>query len=109
MRLPLGPPSVLHHCDASRCNVSAVALNIKNVEVERLAAEIAALTGESKTEAIRQALLARRKELTVEERMAHLNHWLETEVWPHIPAEHLGTRLPKAEEEEILGIGPDGY
>lgn len=35
-----------------------MALNIKNREVERLAAEIAALTGESKTEAIRRALEA---------------------------------------------------
>ena len=34
-------------------------LNIKNSEVERLATEIAASTGETKTEAIRQALLLR--------------------------------------------------
>ena len=33
-----------------------MALNIKNAEVERLAAEVARLTGESKTEAIRRAL-----------------------------------------------------
>ena len=30
-----------------------MALNLKNAEVERLAAEVARLTGESKTEAIR--------------------------------------------------------
>ena len=33
-----------------------MALNLKNDEVERLATEVARLTGESKTEAIRQAL-----------------------------------------------------
>ena len=32
-----------------------MALNIKNPDVERLAAEVADLTGESKTEAIRRA------------------------------------------------------
>jgi len=37
-----------------------VALNIKNDEVERLAADVARLTGESKTEAIRRALEERR-------------------------------------------------
>ena len=33
-----------------------MALNLKNAAVERLAAEVARLTGESKTEAIRRAL-----------------------------------------------------
>ena len=40
-----------------------MALNIKNKEVERLAAEVADMTGESKTEAIRQALDERRRRL----------------------------------------------
>ena len=39
-------------------------LNIKNSEVERLAAEVARLTGESKTEAIRRALDERRRRLS---------------------------------------------
>lgn len=39
-------------------------LNIKNAEVERLAEPVARLTGETRTEAIRQALLARRANLT---------------------------------------------
>ena len=33
-----------------------MALNLKNEEVERLATEVARMTGESKTEAIRRAL-----------------------------------------------------
>src|SRR4029453_11787484 len=40
-----------------------MALNLKNAEVERLAAEVARLTGESKTEAIRRALEERRQRL----------------------------------------------
>jgi antitoxin VapB len=36
-----------------------VALNIRNPEAEQLAAELAALTGESKTEAVRKALYDR--------------------------------------------------
>ena len=40
-----------------------MALNIKNEEAERLAAEVARMTGESKTEAIRRALAERRQHL----------------------------------------------
>ena len=36
-----------------------VALNIRNAETERLAEEVANLTGETKTEAVRRALLDR--------------------------------------------------
>ena len=37
-----------------------MALNIKNPEAEQLASEVAALTGETKTEAIRVALFERK-------------------------------------------------
>ena len=40
-----------------------MALNLKNADVERLAAEAARLTGESKTEAIRRALEERQARL----------------------------------------------
>ena len=40
-----------------------MALNLKNDEVERLAAEVAGMTGESKTEAIRRALDERKRRL----------------------------------------------
>jgi antitoxin VapB len=40
-----------------------MALNIKNAEVERLVDEVAALTGETKTEAVRRALEERRARL----------------------------------------------
>ena len=42
-----------------------VALNIRNAETERLTAELAALTGESKSEAVRRA---------VEDRLRRLRH-----------------------------------
>ena len=41
-----------------------MALNIKNAEVEALAAEIARITGESKTEAVRRALAERKTRLS---------------------------------------------
>jgi antitoxin VapB len=89
-----------------------VALNIKNEEAERLAAEVARMTGESKTEAIRRALAERRQRLTYRlgsrDREAQALQFLEDEVWPRIPADQIGRRLSRAEEEEILGYGPAG-
>jgi antitoxin VapB len=89
-----------------------MALNIKNDEVERLAAEVAGMTGESKTEAIRSALTERRQRLAYRispgDREAHALRFLEREVWPRIPEDELGRRLTRGEEDEILGYGPDG-
>lgn len=88
-----------------------MALNIKNVEVERLATEVSDLTGESKTEAIRKALAERRERLALAggtDRSAELMRWLREEVWPQIPADQRGRRLTPDEEADILGYGPDG-
>ncbi len=89
-----------------------MALNIKNAEVERLAAEVAALAGESKTEAIRRALEDRRQRLAFqafgEDRGARLARFLSGEVWPHVPAAERGRRWSKAAEESLLGYGPEG-
>jgi antitoxin VapB len=91
-----------------------MALNIKNEIVERLAAEIARLTGESKTEAIRRALEDRKIQLAAKasptmDRASKIMDYLQREVWPNIPADVLGKKVTKREREEILGIGPDGY
>ncbi|MEQ1574599.1 MAG: type II toxin-antitoxin system VapB family antitoxin [Vicinamibacterales bacterium] len=86
-------------------------LNIKNSEVERLAAEVARLTGESKTEAIRRALDERRRRLSglsAEQRRARVVRFLETEVWPTLPEGVRGRRLTRSEEDDILGYGPGG-
>ena len=88
-----------------------MALNIKNAEVERLATELARLTGESKTEAIRRALEERRRRLTSvsnSDRRARVLKFLEKKVWPTLPKAQVGRRLSRAEEDEILGYGPGG-
>jgi antitoxin VapB len=88
-----------------------MALNIKNAEVESLAAEVAKLAHESKTEAIRVALQERafrlksyRGKLSREQRIAAaLGHFRE-----QFPKGDFGRRLTKEEEERILGFGPAG-
>jgi antitoxin VapB len=88
-----------------------VALNLKNPEVERLAAEVARLTGESKTEAIRRALEERRARLkgtSPADRRVRVLRFLRRTVWPKIPKGQLGRRLTRDEEEALLGYGPDG-
>jgi antitoxin VapB len=89
-----------------------MALNIKNPEVVQLTTEVARMAGETKTEAIRQALIQRKARLQA--RGGHLNHkerllqFLEREVWPHIPPGERGRVLTREEEDDILGFGPDG-
>ena len=88
-----------------------MALNIKNAEVERLAAEVAQLTGESKTEAIRRALDDRRQRLrqAVDRRPAHAGAAVpREEVWPGLPKDQVGRRLSRADEDDILGYGSGG-
>lgn len=89
-----------------------MALNIKNRRVELLASELSELTGQSKTESIRQALERRRAELVrqghPQNRLAAARRFLENEVWPLIPPDQRGRRLTRAEEDEILGYGPEG-
>jgi antitoxin VapB len=95
-----------------------MALNIEDAETEKLAIEIAKLAGESEEEAVRQALLERRGRLLAEsDRKRHrprtkeeLLHFMETEVWPLIPARNRGgPPITKEEKEEILGYGPEGF
>ena len=88
-----------------------MAMNIKNAEVERLAAEVARLTGESKTEAIRRALDERKHRLkrsSPGDRRDRVLTFLKKKVWVAIPPEQLGRRLTREEEDAILGYGPAG-
>ncbi len=68
------------------------------------------MTGESKTEAVRQALLERRERLSLQisdgERGSEFLRHLAEEVWPKAPPGQLGRRLSREEEAEILGYGP---
>jgi antitoxin VapB len=87
-------------------------LNIKDPETERLAAEVAALTGESKTRAIRVALQERKQRLAFRvkkrSRKDEMLRFLDRDVWPRVPAHELGRRLTQEEEDAILGYGPEG-
>jgi len=89
-----------------------VALNIKDDETERLAKEVAALTGESKTGAIRNALRERRERLALQrsagDRERALRSLLEEEIWSALPADMIGRAPTTAEQDAILGYGPEG-
>ena len=89
-------------------------LNIKNPEVERLAGELAELTGESKTEVVRRALLERKARLQLSGRrrsrtLAQALASLDRAIWSTLPRELLGRpALSRDEEDRILGYGPEG-
>ncbi len=86
-------------------------LNIKNAEVERLAAEVARMTGESKTEAIRRALDERRRRLrqpAANRRRERVLQFLKRTVWPTLPKGERGRRLTRKQEDQILGYGSSG-
>lgn len=76
-------------------------LTIRNREVKRLASEVARLTGETKTEAVRKALELRLAELTRKRRSDRVLRFLEEEVWPQIPPELLGRGVSKEETDEL--------
>jgi antitoxin VapB len=89
-----------------------MALNIKDPETEKLAAEVAAMTGESKTRAVKVALQERKQRLAVRvvrrDRAEELRRFLAQEVWPRVPRRVLGKRITRREREAILGYGPEG-
>ncbi|MCX6597043.1 MAG: type II toxin-antitoxin system VapB family antitoxin [Acidobacteria bacterium] len=90
-----------------------MALNIKNAEVERLATQLARMTGRTKTEAIRRALLVevarQQPEATDREKRAQAAfRWLNEEIWPIYAPNGSNPPTTKAEVEEILGFGPHG-
>jgi hypothetical protein len=89
-----------------------MAMNIRNARVERLAEELADMTGESKTATILRALEERRERIVRKPnehpRMANVIDFLEKEIWPNVPKSLLGRRLAKKERERILGYGKRG-
>jgi antitoxin VapB len=84
-----------------------MALNIKDPETERLAREVAAMTGETKTGAIRTSLRERRERLRLqrpgENREHALRALLEQEIWPSLPRGMRGHAPSQAEQDELLG------
>jgi hypothetical protein len=93
-----------------------MAPDFEDRETGKLAAEVARLAGESEGEAVREALRERRDRLRpgVSRRRPkskqELLRFMETEIWPLIPVERRGgPAITKAEKEEILGYGPEGF
>jgi len=82
-----------------------MALNIKSPEVERLVDELAAHTGESKTEAVRRALSERlertQRDAFHRARVADVMAWLRTDVWSRLPPEARGKPVTKAERDAL--------
>lgn len=90
-----------------------MAMNIKDPETERLVAEVARRTGQSKTAAVREAMREQLGQLDAAQARKRSGgedfvRFLREEIWPQIPAEQLGKRLTREEEDEILGFGPGG-
>lgn len=90
--------------------VVPMALNVKDEEAVRLAGDVARMTGESKTRAIKVALEERLERLreaeTPEERHARLTRFLEEEIWPVFQGEQMPTQ---EEQDEILDYGEFGF
>lgn len=88
-------------------------LNIKNIEVEILAGQVATLARETKTEAVKQALIERLARLrargSAQGGRKSLRDYLERNVWSRMPATKMGRVLSRQEEDHILGYGPEGY
>lgn len=82
---------------------SFVALNIKDEETDRLARELAAETGQSITEALRQAIVAQL------ERVRRANRSRpSSELDEVIQRGRARTVLDRSDVDEILGYGEDG-
>ena len=58
------------------------------------------------------ALEERRRRLAAyidpEARRAEVLHWLETEIWSHVPEEERGLPHDSARDDALLGYGPSG-
>lgn len=89
-----------------------MALNIEDPETERLAAQVAKITGESKARAVKVALQERKERLALRvvrrDRSQELIRFLEEEVWPQVPRSVLGKKVSRKEREKTLGYGPEG-
>jgi len=86
--------------------------NIEDTETEKLAAEVAEMTGTTKTGAAREALREKKRRLEMQsggKPKRDLREFFETEIWPLLPKEELGQPpMSKEEEEKLLGYDEDG-
>ena len=89
-----------------------MALNIKDSETIHLADELAALTGETKTRAVKTALEEREtaacaRPLAQRARAAS-GRSTRREIWPQVPLEVLGKAISREQARTMLGYGPEG-
>ena len=86
--------------------------HIEDTETEKLAAEVAEMTGGTKTEAVREALREKKRRLEMrssEKPKRDLLEFFEAEIWPLFPEEALGQPpMSKAAEERLLGYDEEG-
>jgi antitoxin VapB len=91
-----------------------MALTLRNIQLDALAIEVAARTGESKTQAVRKALLERRERIHLlkgSTRKRDVGKFLATHIWPSIPPGMPGQELTRSEHEQLnrdLGIDLEG-
>jgi len=81
-------------------------------ETRLLLKKLVELTGESEGDALHTALDERWRRLTgpatAAERKQHVLNMLETSLWRYAPKEQLGRSISRADEDAILGYGPEG-
>ena len=68
-------------------------LDIKNSDVEKLAGEVAALMGVTKTEAVRQALEEKKRQVIKTDRWEKLRNLLDQKIWPSIAIDEIAGQL----------------
>lgn len=91
-----------------------MSLNIKDTETEKLAAEVAQMTGKTKEDAVREALREKKERLEMkagakQRPKRDLREFFEKEIWPLLPPEELDQPpMSKQEVEEILGYEEGG-
>ncbi len=82
-----------------------------------MATEIAKRIGTSEEEAVQQALREKRERMRLQpvprrrpRTLEGMLEMMEREIWSQIPDELLGQPpMTKAEKEELLGYGPEGF
>lgn len=84
-----------------------MALRIDDPQVEAEILAESERAGISPGEVVRRALEAQRAR--TKDRADEMRSYLESHVWPKIPADQIGRRLTKTEEERLLGYGPDEF
>ena len=82
-----------------------MAPDIKNAEVEKLAAEVSKIAGESKTQAVRKGRLEPQGERSFEA----LTALMDERIWSRLPDSVRGKGIFQEEQDEILGYGPEGF